>query len=115
MAVRCASKRSAVRSATLTVIAQRREPTANTVTTSDWGNAQSWAPYTYDYFYRALSARRSAQPGSCGWHRDDATGSGRHRAGWSALYALDIDEQHQRAQRGEFTDPDLPEYSGIVR
>ncbi|HEX2493399.1 MAG TPA: TonB-dependent receptor plug domain-containing protein, partial [Steroidobacter sp.] len=46
-------------SAELTLIAAGANTDAENSFDGDWGNAQSWAPYTYDYFYRALSARQT--------------------------------------------------------
>ena len=43
----------------LTVIAAGSNIESEYSFDGDWGNAQSWAPYTYDYFYRAITSRRT--------------------------------------------------------
>ncbi|MGH6610920.1 MAG: TonB-dependent receptor, partial [Burkholderiaceae bacterium] len=76
----------------------------------DWGNAQSWAPYTYDYFYRALSDRdtRSVEARLA----SDAPQSA-GQVGWLAgVYALELEERIDETSVGEYVDPDAPEYSG---
>jgi len=70
----------------------------------DWGNAQSWAPFTYDFFYRSLRDRktRSAevrlasadaqqQPGSLAW--------------LVGVYALDLEENLDETSVGVYIDP----------
>jgi outer membrane receptor protein involved in Fe transport len=77
----------------------------------DWGNAQSWQPYTYDYFYRALTDRRTrsleARLSSLDAH-DDALS-------WLVgVYALDLNEDLNETSVGTYIDPDAPEYSGTL-
>ena len=92
---------------------RRPTPTANTASTSDWGNAQSWAPFTYDYFYRALRNRTTRslevrlaspdaqEPGAVAW--------------LVGVYTLDIEESldedqrrrvHRSVRRREFSGSD---------
>lgn len=76
----------------------------------DWGNADSWAPYTYDYFYRALSERRTrsfeARLAS------DAPRAAGDVAWLIGAYTLSLDERIDEVSVGEYVDPDYPEYSG---
>jgi iron complex outermembrane receptor protein len=75
----------------------------------DWGNAQSWQPYTYDYFYRALSTRR-AQTVEARFASDPAINAG--DISWLAgAYLMDIDHRIDERRMGELVDPDYPEYS----
>jgi iron complex outermembrane receptor protein len=74
----------------------------------DWGNPESWAPFTYDYFYRALSTRRAtsfearytsgpaANPGEVAWI--------------AGAYVLDTSYDLQDGRIGVFIDP-IYEYS----
>jgi len=69
----------------------------------DWGNAQSWAPFTYDYFYQALRSRRTRSaevrlaspdaqlPGSIAW--------------LVGVYALDLQESLDETSVGVYVDP----------
>ncbi len=76
----------------------------------DWGNAQSWAPYTYDYFYRALSERRG-RSFEARLASDDADEVG--QVAWLAgVYMLDIDYRLRESRVGVFIDPIVPEFSG---
>jgi iron complex outermembrane recepter protein len=96
----------------LTVIAAGADTRSDYSFDGDWGNAQSWAPYTYDYFYRALSARRTrslearlasasvASPGDIAW--------------LVGAYSLNLDERIDEVSVGEYIDPDFPEYSGAT-
>jgi iron complex outermembrane recepter protein len=93
----------------LTVIAAAAESDNENSFDSDWGNAESWAPYTYDYFDRAVSTRRTRNvearlaskaaqaPGDVAW--------------LGGVYALDMNEQIDSTSVGEYVDPDFPEYS----
>jgi iron complex outermembrane recepter protein len=77
---------------------------------SDWGNAESWAPFTYDFFDRQLRDRRghslearlsSEEPTS----HDGLT--------WVAgVYGLEVDEQLDATSVGVYVDPFNPEFSG---
>jgi iron complex outermembrane receptor protein len=76
----------------------------------DWGNAESWAPYTYDYFYRALSKRRSRSL-EARLASDDADEVG--KVAWLVgVYTLDIDYRLDESRVGVIIDPDFPEFSG---
>jgi iron complex outermembrane receptor protein len=68
----------------------------------DWGNAQSWAPYTYDYFYRARRERdtRSLEV------RAASSDSQAARLGWLAgVYVLDLDERIAETSVGQYAEP----------
>ncbi|HVF15367.1 MAG TPA: TonB-dependent receptor, partial [Steroidobacteraceae bacterium] len=76
----------------------------------DWGNPDSWAPYTYDYFYRQLSKRR-ARTLETRFASDAPQNAG--DMGWLAgAYLLDVDYRINEARGGTFLDPDFPEFSG---
>lgn len=95
---------------TVTAIATAAEADGEYSYDEDWGNASSWAPYTYDYFYRSLSKRRARtlevrfatdapeQPGDIAW--------------LAGAYLLDVDYRLTEARDGVFIDPDFPEFSG---
>jgi iron complex outermembrane receptor protein len=77
---------------------------------SDWGNAQSWAPYTYDYFDRQQRDRR-ARTVEARITSDSAASA--HGLTWVAgVYALDIDEQLDATSQGVYIDPFNPDWSG---
>jgi outer membrane receptor protein involved in Fe transport len=87
----------------LTVIAAGADSDMDYSFDGDWGNAQSWAPFTYDYFYRALRSRktRSAEvrlaspdsqaPGSIEW--------------LVGVYTLDLQEDLDETSVGVYVDP----------
>jgi iron complex outermembrane recepter protein len=87
----------------LTVIAAGSDSEMEYSFDGDWGNAQSWAPFTYDFFYRALRDRkaRSAEmrlasvdaqePGSLAW--------------LFGVYALDLEENIDETSVGVYIDP----------
>lgn len=87
----------------LTVVASASDSDGEYSFDSDWGNAQSWAPYTYDFFYRALRNRRtrsiearlaSAAPQSVG------------EIAWLVgVYGLDVDERIDVSNVGVYVDP----------
>lgn len=75
----------------------------------DWGNAESWAPYTYDYFYRALSTRRGRSL-EARLASDDASQAG--DVAWLiGAYTLEVDYRLDESRVGVFVDPDFPEFS----
>jgi outer membrane receptor protein involved in Fe transport len=88
----------------LTVIAAGSDSDMDYSFDGDWGNAQSWAPFTYDFFYRALrdrktrsaevrlaSADAAAAPGSFAW--------------LFGVYALDLEESIDETSVGVYIDP----------
>lgn len=96
----------------LTLIAAASDSGSEYSFDGDWGNAQSWAPYTYDYFYRALSDR-DMRSIDARLSSDAPQHSG--QVGWLAgVYALDLSERIHEVSVGAYVDPDAPEYSGIT-
>ncbi|HEY7641437.1 MAG TPA: TonB-dependent receptor [Steroidobacteraceae bacterium] len=87
----------------LTVIAAGADSDMDYSFDGDWGNAQSWAPFTYDYFYRALRNRKTrsaevrlaspdSQPaGSLAW--------------LVGVYTLDLKENLDETSVGTYIDP----------
>lgn len=77
---------------------------------SDWGNAESWAPFTYDYFDRQLRDRRGQSVEARITSEEAASPRG---LTWIAgVYGLDIDEQLESTSVGVYVDPFAPEWSG---
>ncbi len=77
---------------------------------ADWGNAQSWAPYTYDYFDRQQRERRGR---SFEARLTSEQAASAHGLTWVAgVYGLDVDEQLDYTSQGVYIDPFFPEYSG---
>jgi outer membrane receptor protein involved in Fe transport len=77
---------------------------------ADWGNAQSWAPYTYDYFDRQQRERRGR---SFEARITSEEAASPHGLTWVAgVYGLDVDEQLDYTSQGTYIDPFFPEYSG---
>ena len=87
----------------LTVIAAGADSDMDYSFDGDWGNAHSWAPFTYDYFYRALRSRNtrsaevrlasadSQEPGALAW--------------LVGVYALDLNENLDETSVGVYIDP----------
>lgn len=94
----------------LTLIATAAQADGEYSYDEDWGNPASWAPYTYDYFYRALSTRRtrSLEARLSSHEARDA----RDIAWLVGAYALDVEHRIHESRRGEFIDPVFPEFSG---
>lgn len=97
---------------TATVIATVSQADAEYSYDEDWGNTQSWAPYTYDYFYRALSTRKQRSL-EARLASDDAENAG-DIAWLVGAYTLDMDYRNHEARNGEFIDPGFPEGSGVA-
>jgi outer membrane receptor protein involved in Fe transport len=94
----------------LTLIATTAQADGEYSYDEDWGNTASWAPYTYDYFYRALSKRRARTLEAR--YATDAPEDVGDIAWLVGAYVLDVDYRIHEARGGEFIDPDFPEYSG---
>jgi iron complex outermembrane recepter protein len=95
---------------TLTLIATASQTEGEYSYDEDWGNAQSWAPYTYDYFYRALN-ERDARSFEVRLASDDAQEVG--EVAWLVgAYVLDAAYRLDETRQGVFIDPDFPEFSG---
>jgi outer membrane receptor protein involved in Fe transport len=95
----------------LTVIGTLSDSDGENSYDGDWGNSLSWAPYTYDYFYRALTSRKARSiEARLASDRSDA-----NSLGWIfGVYALDLDETIHETSVGEYIDPFAPEYSGAT-
>ena len=77
---------------------------------ADWGNAESWAPYTYDYFDRQQRERRGR---SFEARLTSDSAASTNGLTWVAgVYGLDVDEQLFYTSEGIYIDPFFPEYSG---
>ena len=97
-------------SAELTVIAAGGDVHGDYSFDGDWGNDQSWAPYTYDYFYRALSDRRTRS-----LEARLASDAAQGETSWLfGAYTLALDERIDERSVGEYVDPDFPEFSGAA-
>jgi iron complex outermembrane receptor protein len=96
----------------LTVIAAGSDTQSEYSFDGDWGDAQSWAPYTYDYFYRALSSRstRSLEARLA----SEAVAAPEQIAWLVGVYALSLKERIDETSVGEYIDPDFPEFSGAT-
>jgi outer membrane receptor protein involved in Fe transport len=94
----------------LTLIATTAQADGEYSYDEDWGNAESWAPYTYDYAYRALSKRRARTLEAR--YATDAPQDEGDVAWLAGVYLLDVDYRLDEARGGTFIDPDYPEYSG---
>ncbi len=70
----------------------------------DWGNAASWAPYTYDYLYHADRGRQTATAEA----RLESASSG--RLSWLVgVWHQQLREQITESSRGTYADPAYPE------
>lgn len=77
---------------------------------ADWGNPQSWAPFTYDYFYRALSDRRARTfEARLASSAPQAAGDVAWLAG---VYVFDMSYDLREELVGTFIDPFVPKFSG---
>ncbi len=93
----------------LTVIGTLSQSDGENSFDGDWGNPQSWAPYTYDYFYRAVTSRDAR---SFEARLSSFNGPEDGLAWLVGAYALDLDETIHEISVGEYIDPFAPEYSG---
>lgn len=95
---------------TATVIATLSKADGEYSYDEDWGNPQSWAPYVYDYFYRALSERK-AYSLEARLASDPARKAG-DIAWLIGAYGLDVDYRLAEARDGVFIDPAFPDDAG---
>ncbi|HMN45135.1 MAG TPA: TonB-dependent receptor [Povalibacter sp.] len=92
----------------LTVIAALSDSKGEYSFDGDWGNADAWAPYTYDYFYEANSERRARS-----LEVRLASPDSKQGLAWLVgAYTLDTEERIDEVSVGEYIDPFYPEYSG---
>lgn len=94
---------------TLTAIATLSDSDGVNSFDGDWGNPDSWAPYTYDYFYEARASRR-ARSFEVRLASDASQDAG--SIAWLiGAYTLDLDERIHEISVGDYVDPFTPEYS----
>jgi iron complex outermembrane recepter protein len=87
----------------LTVIASGSDSDSDYSFDGDWGNAQSWAPFTYDFFYRALRSRQ-ARSAEVRLASDESRSPG--ALAWLVgVYALDLHESVDESSVGVYVDP----------
>ncbi|MGH8187369.1 MAG: TonB-dependent receptor, partial [Steroidobacteraceae bacterium] len=87
----------------LTMIATAADSDGEYSFDGDWGNAESWAPFTYDFFYRALRNRKT-RSAEVRLTSDESASSG--SLAWLAgVYALDLEEQINESSVGVYVDP----------
>lgn len=94
----------------LSVVASASDSDIDYSFDEDWGNAQSWAPYTYDYFYRSLRNRKARSIEAR--LTSDAAQSAGDIAWLAGVYALDVDERVDESRVGVYVDPFEPDFSG---
>jgi outer membrane receptor protein involved in Fe transport len=79
---------------------------------ADWGNADSWAPFTYDYFDRFLRNRRGRSLEARLSSQEASESDG---LAWLAgIYGFEVDERLDSKQVGTYIDPFSPEFSGTT-
>ena len=87
----------------LTVIAAGADSDMDYSFDGDWGNEQSWAPFTYDYFYRALRERKT-RSAEVRLASPDAQEAG--ALAWLVgVYTLDLRESLDETSVGVYVDP----------
>jgi iron complex outermembrane recepter protein len=87
----------------LTVIAAGSDSDMEYSFDGDWGNAQSWAPFTYDFFYRSLRDRKT-RSAEVRLASADAEGPG--SIAWLVgAYTLDLEENLDETSVGVYVDP----------
>jgi iron complex outermembrane receptor protein len=102
---------TAAGAADLTVIAAFADSHSEHSYDGDWGNPESWAPYVYDYFYRALRDRRTRSLEA----RLASSVDDESKLAWLVgVYALDTRESIHERSVGEYVDLDAPEWSGTT-
>lgn len=96
----------------LTVTATMSDSETDYSFDSDWGNPESWAPYTYDYFDRLQRDRRGHSLEARITSEEAASPRG---LTWVAgVYGLDVDEQLDSTSQGVYVDPFDPDWSGTT-
>ncbi len=95
---------------TLTAIASYLDSKSTNSFDADWGNAGSWAPYTYDYFQRSDRDRTS---GSVELRLASETTQAPGDLAWLVgAYALTLDEDGRDRLMGVYADPFDPAWDG---
>ena len=79
---------------------------------ADWGNAQLWAPYTYDYFARSDRDRRT---GSLEVRLASAAPKQQGDIAWLVgVYGLRMSEDGRDTSEGIYEDPFFPDFNGTL-
>ncbi len=95
---------------TLTAIASYLDSKSTNSFDADWGNPESWAPYTYDYFQRS---DRDRSTGSLELRLASNTTDAVGELAWLVgVYALQLDEDGRDALTGVYADPFDPAWDG---
>jgi outer membrane receptor protein involved in Fe transport len=95
---------------TLTAIASYVDSSSTNSFDADWGNAESWAPYTYEYFQSA-DRDRTASTLELRLASPDARAPGEF-AWLVGSYALGLEEKGRDTLRGIYADPSDPAWDG---
>jgi iron complex outermembrane receptor protein len=91
------------RNTDLTVIAALADSDLEHSYDGDWGNPQSWLPYTYDYFYQSFRERRTR---SLELRLASSEPRSAEALQWLVgAYALDLSEQLHEISTGEYAEP----------
>jgi iron complex outermembrane recepter protein len=91
------------RAADLTVIAALADSDMEHSYDGDWGNPESWLPFTYDYFYESLRERRTR---SLELRLASSEARSSESLQWLVgAYALDLSEQLQEVSTGAYAEP----------
>jgi outer membrane receptor protein involved in Fe transport len=90
------------KAADLTVIAAVADSDMDYSFDGDWGNPQSWLPYTYDYFYQSFRNRRTRSLEVRLASSDDSPSTLQWLAG---AYVLDMKESLHEISTGEYAEP----------
>ncbi len=97
---------------TVTAIASYLDSKSTNSFDADWGNAQSWAPYVYDYFQRADRDRETASFELR--LASDASDTPGEMAWLVGVYALQLDETGRDRLIGVYEDPFDPSWNGTT-
>lgn len=95
---------------TLTAIASYLDSSSTNSFDADWGNAESWAPYTYDYF-QASNRDRSTGSLEVRLASKDLEAAG-DLAWLVGAYALRLEEDGRDSLTGVYADPVDPTWDG---
>ena len=95
---------SAFAAGDVTLIASGANADGDNSFDGDWGNAQSWLPFTYDYFYEA---QRERQTRSLELRLSShAAAAAEQSTGWLVgAYAMNLDEQLGEISVGQYAEP----------
>ncbi len=95
---------------TLTAIASYLDSKSRNSFDADWGNAESWSPYTYDYF-QSVDRDRTTGSVEVRLASDEAQEAG-DMAWLVGVYALQLDEDGRDRLTGVYADPFDPAWDG---